>query len=180
MGKEWTILFDDLGGLQPVGDALRISEEETERFLEQKELSGNKDFKDFIRLCGGKALTESVVCSGFDRVPSFPGGEIPLSVIFGFMEGPFGIIEIDELVEDNIPAGFFPFAMGDPTGDYWVYHMESGGIYFWEHDEPGGENIHKAASSIKVFIRNCRIRDESPSPEDSEHRIVDFWISDDL
>ncbi len=152
--------IESIGGVEFTSDPQYLDEYDRIDFIEIYEIEEHQDFINFVDNYGGKSFKENVHCVGVNTVPHYPSGKIPFSTLLGFIEGAFGIVEIDELIEDNVPAGFIAFAMGDPTGDYWVYHKETKGIYFWQHDAPEDEDTFLVANSIHELILKCEIIEE--------------------
>lgn len=149
-------MFNKLGGLEVLNESIPLLQEPKYKFIESTKLVSNYEFLDFISFYGGRSFVEDVVCSEITDTPFFDRWEIPITIIFGFVEGSFGITDINGLVKDNIPKGYIAFAMGNPTGDYFLYNIESKGVYFWKHDNAEGEDVFQIASSLTSFVRKMK------------------------
>ncbi|NOQ70412.1 MAG: hypothetical protein GQ574_00295 [Crocinitomix sp.] len=157
--------IEELGGLDFFTKSTKLSEDERLDFIELYDIAEHKEFIDFIDRYGGRSFNKAVCCCDVKEVPGFPSRKIPLSTLLGFVKGAFGIIEIDELIEDNIPTGFIAFAMGDPTGDYWCYHIKTKSIHFWQHDAPEDEDTFTVTNSIKDLILKCEVEEDDETEE---------------
>lgn len=172
MSEGFNTQFQALGGLDKLDEFIALDDYDRTDFIEIYGIEDHTEFIDFILNFGGHTFAKEVVCTSIKDVPSFPSGKAPLFVIFGFIEGSFGIAEINDLIEDNLPPGYIAFAMGNPTGDYWVYEIATKKVLLWIHDEPEDDCLFPAADSLTNFLLNCEIDESDNSNQTTDGDFV--------
>jgi hypothetical protein len=165
-----------LGGITYTDNRIIYDSEERKLMMDCFDLTEQSDYVKLLDAIGGSYFNNDVSCTGLEHVPgATPKGVKDIGIFIGFIEGAFGISEIQELVEDNMPEGYLPFIL-EVTGDYWVYELSLGKIYFWHHESPEDEDLYFVADNLTVFFEKLIIKDA----DQSGNKITDFWIADDL
>lgn len=166
-----------LGGMSTV-DENKTSIEQIKNWLHTERLEDTNLWVKFINLFGGKAFNNDIIFPNGKQISVADSkGQIPVSIFLGFTSDEFGIAHIQSLIATNLQEGYIPFAIGDPTGDYWVYNKQNEGIYFWLHDTKYIDDaLVKVSDGIEEFILVL----EEKKQEKSQGKIVDFWLSDDF